>query len=619
MVAKQSRPRRPSSSRSSAGSGNARPDRSHSKRRSSHHRRLSERQSTLMTMTEEEELEDSQTSPAFSKTHLPTFPARVATRSSDQRRLSAPVGSLSNVPRLSIAERFMSPSADKSTASLPKVIIPTRVNSSQSYERPHTNTYSTKEEGRPAVPMATVLSRHSHDTDTYMSCLSGNTSFRGSLLSSPDPRRLTIASAFMSIKKVDSEGGEHRPGIPLFQEASQSSSIERDATPLGSIYQHESTVAPVTSRRSSTLSDPRFHLNLNTSPTSTVKLSTIDHRHSHRVWGSEVTLDGRAEKYKRQQLSGGDERDVGKENDSRSESHRFYSVTQPTYEKHYSNSELRYDDIDLFAVERGPPPPKRKHIQEPLEADYTHGIWLGCCFFGWRRGYRSNPYDAKESRAAAGRGHCRHRAWVICVFLGLLVAGLVVSFIWPRIPLMRIEGASATLSAKITQTRQNDRVGNVAFESEWLVNITVDNRHNYLPTRLTRLQVVAKDSLTGLVIGKGVHNNDATPEPIILPERRISMIQVPVHLNYQARDASDTTFVNLVNACFSQSVTSSENDANNTLTPSQTIIPVSIQQHRESLQLHFWMTLSITGLDWTGYRPTVIATPASGGFACPLS
>ncbi|KAL0076723.1 hypothetical protein J3Q64DRAFT_1647447, partial [Phycomyces blakesleeanus] len=182
----------------------------------------------------------------------------------------------------------------------------------------------------------------------------------------------------------------------------------------------------------------------------------------------------------------------------------------------------------------------------------------------------------------------------ICVFLGLLVAGLVVSFIWPRIPLMRIEGASATLSAKITQTRQNDRVGNVAFESEWLVNITVDNRHNYLPTRLTRLQVVAKDSLTGLVIGKGVHNNDATPEPIILPERRISMIQVPVHLNYQARDASDTTFVNLVNACFSQS-------------------------HRESLQLHFWMTLSITGLDWTGYRPTVIATPASGGFACPLS
>ncbi|KAI7870920.1 hypothetical protein BDF14DRAFT_1719872 [Spinellus fusiger] len=194
----------------------------------------------------------------------------------------------------------------------------------------------------------------------------------------------------------------------------------------------------------------------------------------------------------------------------------------------------------------------------------------------------------------AGRGQCRQRAWVVCIFLGLVITGLVAFILWPRTPLMRIEGASATLPAKITQTRQNDRVGNVAFESEWLVNVTVDNRRNFLPTRLTRLQVVAKDSLTGLVIGKDAHDDTMTPEPILLSERRISMIQVPVHLNYQARDTSDTTFVNLVNACFSQ-------------------------LHRESLQLHFWMTLSITGLDWIGYRPTVIATPASGGFACPLS
>jgi hypothetical protein len=145
-------------------------------------------------------------------------------------------------------------------------------------------------------------------------------------------------------------------------------------------------------------------------------------------------------------------------------------------------------------------------------------------------------------------------------------------------------------------------VGNVAFESEWLVNITVDNRQNHVPTRLVQVQVIAKDALTGLIIGKGVHNDDSNPEHIVLAANTISTIQIPIRVDYQARDSTDTTFVDLSKAC-----------------APQRFLMAQESNLREALPLHFWITLHFFGLDWLGYKPTVIATPATGGFACPQS
>jgi hypothetical protein len=259
---------------------------------------------------------------------------------------------------------------------------------------------------------------------------------------------------------------------------------------------------------------------------------------------------------------------------------------------------------------------KKQQVEtEPKnDSNNARGFWIGCCFVscGHRPSRKIIEQHQKQRREKESEGDVRpknrgfgRRGWVFCTFLSLLVIILITFFLWPRTPLMRIEGASLTSPAKITETRQGLMVGNVAFESEWLVNITVDNRQNHVPTRLVQVQVLAKDALTGLVIGKGLHNDDPNPESIVLAPNAISTIQLPIRVDYQARDSTDTTFLDITKACSPQS--------------SNYLDKSSQSNQRESLPLHFWITLHFFGLDWLNYKPTVIATPATGGFACPQS
>ncbi|KAI8991447.1 hypothetical protein BDF20DRAFT_950267 [Mycotypha africana] len=295
----------------------------------------------------------------------------------------------------------------------------------------------------------------------------------------------------------------------------------------------------------------------------------------------------------------------------------------------------------------------------------SRGFWIGCCFIscGQRpsrqsimeqqqlkqqkkkrerelqqrkdRKKREEQRSHQKKFGKAGKWRCGtggccclgRKACVFCIFLFLILSTVITYFLWPRTPLMRIEGASLTLPAKISETRQG-LVGNVIFESEWLVNVTVDNRQNHIPTRLSRVQVLAKDALTGLIIGKDLHdaqqqqqqqqhdNSDQQQEllqSITLPPNSISTVQLPIRLNYQARDSTDPTFVDIVRACAPNDpiLYHPTNDENGNQQQQQ-------PQQRESLPLHFWITLHFYGLDWLGYKPTLIATPATGGFACPL-
>lgn len=272
---------------------------------------------------------------------------------------------------------------------------------------------------------------------------------------------------------------------------------------------------------------------------------------------------------------------------------------------------------------------KKKPSASSADDDDEHehrsrGFWIGCCFVscGQRPSRRTIEQRQKQKRekeieqqqqqqeSLAKKRGCGRRGWVFFTFLSLIVAVLIAYFLWPRTPLMRIEGASLTTPAKITETRQGVMVGNVAFESEWLVNITVDNRQNHVPTRLVQIQALAKDALTGLIIGKGLHNDDPNPEHIVLAPNAISTIQLPIRVDYQARDSTDTTFVDLSKACSPQHMIPFNTPENSVSTNAN---------QREALPLHFWITLHFFGLDWLGYKPTVIATPATGGFACPQS
>ncbi|GAA5801555.1 hypothetical protein HPULCUR_007003 [Helicostylum pulchrum] len=235
---------------------------------------------------------------------------------------------------------------------------------------------------------------------------------------------------------------------------------------------------------------------------------------------------------------------------------------------------------------------QKNRVQPTTDTDQTFELekqvlppkpWLrgGCCFIG--------------SKQQGGKcfWFCGRREWVIITFLSVILSFVLAFILWPRTPLIRIEGAKLTVPNKVTQTQHGTErmmMSNVAFESVWVLNITMDNRRNYLSTRFNRIQIIAKDALTGLLIGKGQQDDNN----IYLPGHTISTIQLPISVNYQARDRSDTTFSNLLRAC-----------TNTT----------EVQHH--SLSIQFWFTLYIFGLDWLGYKPSVIATPATGGFFCP--
>ncbi|KAI8089170.1 uncharacterized protein BX664DRAFT_296711 [Halteromyces radiatus] len=210
---------------------------------------------------------------------------------------------------------------------------------------------------------------------------------------------------------------------------------------------------------------------------------------------------------------------------------------------------------------------------------------------------KSNQVENNNNNNKTDQSTCCHRGFLLlCVFFFILVFGIVLFLIWPRVPLFRIEGASLVTPVEIVQTRQG-WMENVMFTTRWLVNVTVDNRQNYIPTRLNKVEVIVKDALTNALIGKGARNNNsddnATMMDVVLIDD-ISTVSFLVNVNYQARDTSDTTFLDLTHACH-RTVNSSP-----------------------SLPLHFWFTLYMFGFDWLGFTPTIIATPASSGFICPI-
>ncbi|EPB88647.1 hypothetical protein HMPREF1544_04519 [Mucor circinelloides 1006PhL] len=258
--------------------------------------------------------------------------------------------------------------------------------------------------------------------------------------------------------------------------------------------------------------------------------------------------------------------------------------------KHGRNNKI--DIIKAIAADDDTVPEKPKNSEV--------GMWVGsCCFIqcGGGLGKQDPILPTKHRHHRDGRCCCwGRRAWVIITFLMVLMIAVLVFFFWPRIPLIRIEGAINTIPTKVTQTQQGGRTSNVAFESTWLLNITMDNRRNFFTTRFNRIQIIAKDAMTGLLIGKGLNNNVEAGIVVYLPGKEISTIQLPISVNYQARDTTDTTFSNLMKACHVNSTTESSH---------------------HSLSIHFWFTLYIFGLDWLGYKPTLIATPATGGFFCP--
>ncbi|KAI8376651.1 hypothetical protein EDC96DRAFT_436071 [Choanephora cucurbitarum] len=443
----------------------------------------------------------------------------------------------------------------------------------------------------------------------------------GSISVSALHNKLSPASSILSTGYVGETAGDSMPGRLTIAEAFMKSSSTLPNTIRScsvSLMDEQVRSDRKESRNSrSSIFDDTFQLGLAT--------SNDQGRKNSRPWGSQDTLVQMDKKkpiyaqfiesekyatlnrdYSEDDKTAHSDYEDNRENAQLYDKFENYYQNGPTgwepTEEENSNSESEEKEQTIEKA------PSIKTFEQMPEMEESKGIWIGCCFISCNR--RSLPKKKEEDiEQQADTKHskcCGRRLWVFCSFILIIVCALVAYFLWPRIPLMRIEGASLTSPVKITETKQNMWFGgSIQFESEWLVNVTVDNRKNHIPTHLSQIQVLAKDALTGLVIGKGTQNDDPSPEQVVLPPNSISTIQLPIRIDYQARDNTDTTFGDLLKSCSPKQSSPSTNSTN--------------LNQREALALHFWITLHFFGLDWTGYKPTVIAAPATGGFACPQS
>ncbi|CAO3664126.1 hypothetical protein G6F70_006322 [Rhizopus microsporus] len=590
----------------------------------------------------------------------------------DNRRPSAPA--VSNVPRLSIAERFMAYGHSSSTSQL--------VPDTKAHDRAVSPTMTTKSldvhnsslSDLPAVGSngklsvaerfmnVSVSSPSDSSLSTYaqqyrersMSTFSGrtlHTATLSSLCPTPDPgaRKLSIAETFM---KAPSICNPTPAGEKLSVSSIKGSDIPTHYNDNEPNYESSSAhPLDLNQQRLSIFDDPHnFNLDTYLRPTSVLSF-TLDNEKPRRPWGSQDTLVQQQimdkKKLIHDQLMGSNKKfDVFDDTRSAFSKDYFgnptdYHVTRGDglsshfgpggeYDEHtdielgyekahsyrnYGEDEVYEDDQEDKAgkdhrdghYDQSEIHAKKRKLQENEDFEAPSGCWLGCCFISCSGQSKNQPSQKQKHNKSNGsrsrKKGCGKKGCVFFTFIFLIVITLTIYFIWPHAPLMRIEGASLTSPPKITETKQGIMVGNVAFESEWLVNITVDNRQNRVPTKLTRVQVIAKDALTGLVIGKGLHNDDPNPDTITLAPGAISIIQIPIHVDYQARETTDTTFVDLIKACSPRYAP----NVNDSLPPGQ----------HEALPLHFWITLHFYGMDWLGYKPTLIAAPATGGFVCP--
>ncbi|KAI8364839.1 hypothetical protein EDC96DRAFT_510562 [Choanephora cucurbitarum] len=180
------------------------------------------------------------------------------------------------------------------------------------------------------------------------------------------------------------------------------------------------------------------------------------------------------------------------------------------------------------------------------------------------------------------KGCGRHARLCVVLTFCVFVLGAIAAFVcMPRTPLVSMAGTAESLSGAPEWTSAP------SMRATWRINVTLDNRPNWVPTHLTKLDFEMVDSLTL------VNFAWATTGPIVLSPGTITPISLVIHVNYQTADVTNPTFQNLYNACGPLSETKKE---------------------KPSLNVLLKVSFHIFGILWT---PLVTATPYNGGVLCP--
>ncbi|KAI8082989.1 uncharacterized protein BX664DRAFT_388105 [Halteromyces radiatus] len=238
-----------------------------------------------------------------------------------------------------------------------------------------------------------------------------------------------------------------------------------------------------------------------------------------------------------------------------------------------TNNTKKHDDEEkkLQRKSRG----QMEVVNEPIKRFADDNIPLG--------GHDTTKRRRRKRKCAIARG------MIYCVFVMIILGGIATFFCWPRTPMVVI-GSHAE--------RQNPQEGTIWattpdkrpwMEATWLMNVTLDNRDNWIPTRLNKMEMIMMDSLTQSSFATATMDDLA-----LAPKSLVVIPNIVFHVHYSAATDTDTTWQDLYRTCGPQQKQGPD---------------------MPSLNINIKITFHFQGILWSS---TVTASPPSGGFVCPL-
>lgn len=189
-----------------------------------------------------------------------------------------------------------------------------------------------------------------------------------------------------------------------------------------------------------------------------------------------------------------------------------------------------------------------------------------------------------EAQRKKGIQFSRSSIVMIC-FATLVSISVTLAFLWPRLPLFQISGASLWYSPKVSHYSTSTK-----YATGWNLEVSVDNHNNYLPTSIVDMDIFVRHSASGTIFGHGRQQH------LMINANSKYNMSLPLNIDYDGKP-DDPIIHELELACG----------------------PGPRNNETHVLQVHFGIRISIWGLSYFGYNPTVILTPPSGGFVCPYS
>ncbi|KAI9269168.1 hypothetical protein BDA99DRAFT_603330 [Phascolomyces articulosus] len=182
------------------------------------------------------------------------------------------------------------------------------------------------------------------------------------------------------------------------------------------------------------------------------------------------------------------------------------------------------------------------------------------------------------------------RPFIFVLIIIFLLLGIAFFFCWPRIPKIRLasQAAAGRTRRPEDQTDWGPDQQHPWLKTSWIVNVTLDNHDNFIPTHVSTLDLVLADQVTLQPFAR------STLYDLVLSPRTETLFNILFDVEYETPSVKDPTFEHLYNACGPQKISA--------LAP-------------PALNITLQATFDIPGIAW---KPTIsLDDPLPNGFRCP--